>query len=46
MTDVPDLSVSVEIKQVWTWPYLGRRMAVVSFTTPLGETRRIIERKR
>lgn len=46
MTDVYDLSVTVEIKQVWTWPRLDRKMAVVAFTTPFGETTRILERER
>lgn len=46
MTDIGDLTVTVEIKQVWTWPRLGRKMAVVSFTTPFGETTRILERER
>ena len=30
MTDISDLTITVEIKQVWTWPRLGRALVVSS----------------
>ncbi|WP_435552754.1 hypothetical protein [Natrinema sp. CGMCC1.2065] len=28
MTDVSDLTVTLEIRQIWTWPSLGRALVV------------------
>ncbi|SFS63060.1 hypothetical protein [Halostagnicola kamekurae] len=30
MTEVSKITVPAEIKQVWTWPSLGRALAVVA----------------
>lgn len=39
MTDVSDLTVTIEVKQVWTWPRLGRAL----FVTSINGTEHLME---
>ncbi|WP_459809659.1 hypothetical protein [Halopiger thermotolerans] len=39
MTNISDLTITLEIKRVWTWPSLGRALVV----TAINGTERLME---